>query len=104
MHLGDPIDPERSAAAQRTTNISMHRFTPELPIERMGNEPALVETGGDPHGEASVLDRFELDQFTLILRGFAFSAFGNVSMTTPSLRSALMRSWSMSLESWKLRA
>jgi hypothetical protein len=43
----DPIEPERSAAAQRTTNISMHRFTPEVPIERMGNErrPAPVETG-----------------------------------------------------------
>jgi hypothetical protein len=28
----------------------MHRFTPELPIERMGNNerrPALVETGRD---------------------------------------------------------
>jgi hypothetical protein len=57
-----------------------------------------------PHGEASVLDCFELDQFTLILRSFALSAFGKVSMTTPSLSSALMWSWSMSLESWKLRA
>lgn len=49
-------------------------------------------------------NRLAFDQVTLILRGFGFAAFGKVSMTTPSLNSALMRSWSMSLESWKLRA
>jgi hypothetical protein len=102
----DPVEPERSGAAQRTTNISMHRFTQltclSSRLERTTTCPR--RDGKRPHGEACAPDRLELDQLTLILRGFAFSAFGRVSMTTPSLSSALMRSWSMSLESWKLRA
>jgi len=41
---------------------------------------------------------------TLILRGFALSDFGRTKVITPSLSSALVRSWSILLESWKLRA
>jgi hypothetical protein len=36
-------------------------------------------------------------------RGFAFSAFGSTSVITPSFSSALMPSWSILLEIWKLR-
>jgi len=43
-------------------------------------------------------------QFTLILRGFAFSALGSTRVMTPSLSSALIPSCSILLESRKLRA
>jgi hypothetical protein len=43
-------------------------------------------------------------QLTAILRGLAFSALGSTKVMTPSFSSALMPSWSILLESWKLRA
>ena len=45
-----------------------------------------------------------LNQLILILRGFAFSAFGRTKVITPSLSSACMLPCSILLESWKLRA
>jgi len=42
-------------------------------------------------------------QLTLILRGFAFSAFGKTNVITPSFSSALILPCSNLLEIWKLR-
>jgi len=42
-------------------------------------------------------------QLTLILRGFAFSAFGKTNVITPSFSSALILPCSSLLEIWKLR-
>ena len=44
-----------------------------------------------------------LDQLSLILRGFAVSAFGSTNVITPSFSSALIPLCSILLEIWKLR-
>ena len=90
------IKPPSIRRSQRTkaTQMTVMRLSPNM---------TQSSQNGPRRGIGARIQHAYL-QPTLILRGFAFSAFGKVNITTPSLNWALMRSWSMSLESSKLRA
>ncbi len=77
------------------------------PVCRFHVNP-LIGFGGDPFADkrrrgTALGPPLSFRQLTLILRGFAFSAFGKTNVITPSFSSALILPCSNLLEIWKLR-